>query len=62
MALDPSTTWELTYEVSGVEDGPLIDTIEITGDRYEVAEHSAGTPRRSTKLTIKPTAVNQVGL
>jgi len=57
----PDGTWELTYEVAGVEDGPLIDTIEITGDQYTVSEQVVGTPRKSTKLTVKATDLQQVG-
>lgn len=47
-------SWELTYQVTGPEDGPLIDTTEITGSEYTVNEHTVTTPRRSTKLRIKP--------
>jgi hypothetical protein len=55
--LDESTTYEVTYEVTGPEDGPLIDTFEITGTRYTTSEQSVSTPRRSTKLTIRPTSI-----
>lgn len=60
--LSPDATWELTYEVTGVEDGPLIDTLEITGDQYEQSEISAGTPKPSTKLKVKAISINRLGL
>lgn len=62
MTLDPATTWELTYEVTGDEDGPIIDTMEITGDQYTVNEEHISTPSRSTKLRIKATSIDQVGI
>lgn len=35
--LDPSTTYEITYEVHGGED-PYINTLEVTGTRYSTDE------------------------
>ncbi len=49
--LDPSKTYEITYEVTGAED-PIINTLEVTGDSASVQEEeSAGTKRSSDKLT-----------
>lgn len=56
--LDPSVTWLVTYEVRGVEDGPQINTFEVTGDEASFdAEESADTPSSKTKLTAKATQV-----
>jgi hypothetical protein len=42
--LDPDITYELTYEITGGDDGPEVNTVEIRGDQYEVVERSLGTP------------------
>jgi hypothetical protein len=56
--LDAEGVWEVTYEVLGAEDGPIIGTFKVwgTGD-YEVPEGLASTPSVSTKLRVKVTAV-----
>jgi hypothetical protein len=49
--LDPSVTYELTYEIKGGED-PLINTLEITGDEYSVDEsEDIGTESSDDELT-----------
>ena len=61
--LDPDDTWIVTYEVNGVEDGPQINTIEVTGDQYSHDETElAQTSSSSKKLTIKVTDVEKKGL
>lgn len=58
--LDPSKTYQITYEVSGVEDGPAINTLEITGDEYTYDENESGqTPSSSTKLKAKVTDIEE---
>lgn len=58
--LDDSQTWVVTYEVTGVEDGPAINTFEITGDQYSYDEsESAQTADSSTKLKVKVTDVEE---
>lgn len=59
--LDESDTWRLTYEVSGVDDGPLIGTLEVNGRRYDRASENAGTKSSKAKLTIKVTDVEKIG-
>lgn len=56
--LDPSVTWLVTYEVSGVEDGPQVNTFEVTGDeaRFD-AEETASTATSKAKLTVKVTEI-----
>ena len=56
-ALDPATTYEVLYEVHGVEDGPLIDTLEVTGDQVASNEENASTPSADTELTVKVTEI-----
>jgi hypothetical protein len=60
--LSADDTWEVTYEVKGGEDGPIIGTFEITGDQYTVNEESLSTRSRSTKVTIKVTDVEKLGI
>lgn len=61
--LDPDDTWIVTYEVSGVEDGPQINTIEVTGDTYSHDETElASTTSSSKKLTVKVTDVEKQGI
>lgn len=60
-ALDPAVTWEVTYEVTGPEDGPLVDTLTITGDEVSGPERVVSTPRSSTRLRVRVTAVSRVG-
>jgi hypothetical protein len=57
---DDAATFELTYEVAGPEDGPLVGTMEITGNQYTVEEHFVSTPRKSTKLAVKATDIVRV--
>lgn len=56
--LDPSVTWLVTYEVSGVEDGPQVNTFEVTGDEASFdAEETASTGSSKAKLTVKVTEI-----
>lgn len=56
-ALDPDDTWLVTFEVHGVSDGPLIDSLTLTGDNIDGEVESASLDRSSDKLTAKVTAV-----
>jgi len=59
-ALDDSKTYVVTYQVSGVKDGPAINSFDITGDQYFSDENeSAQTPSSSTKLKAKATDVEE---
>lgn len=57
-ALDPAVTWLVTYEVHGVEDGPAVNTFEVTGDEASFeAEELASTKSSKSKLSVKVTDV-----
>lgn len=57
--LDPSKTYEVTYQVKGAED-PIINTFEVTGDSASVQEEEmASTKRSSDKLTAVVTDVSE---
>ena len=54
--LDPSRTYRMTYEVSGVEDGPQINNFTVTGTEASIpSEESAQTKTTKVKLTAKVT-------
>ncbi|WP_406070357.1 hypothetical protein [Micromonospora sp. NBC_01638] len=58
--LDPSSTYEVTYEVKGAED-PIINTFEVTGDSASVRqEETASTKRSGDKLTAVATDVSEL--
>lgn len=53
-------TWLVTYQVSGVEDGPAINTFTVEADSAQVeSEEIASTPSSKTKLTAKATDVTE---
>jgi hypothetical protein len=57
-ALDPATTYEVTYEVRGPEDGPQINTMTVTGDQSSVQQQEyASTKSSATKLKAVVTDV-----
>ncbi|MEU8333767.1 hypothetical protein [Micromonospora sp. NPDC048839] len=58
--LDPSKTYEVTYEVRGGED-PMVNTFEVTGDTASVQQEEDGGTKRSTdKLTAVVTDVAEL--
>jgi hypothetical protein len=60
--LSDDDTWQVTYEINGVTDGPLIGSFEMTGDTYTVNEESVETKSSKSKVTVKVTSVEKVGL
>jgi hypothetical protein len=61
-ALSTDDTWQITYEIGGVTDGPLIGSFELTGDEYTVNEENVETKSSKSKVTVKVTSVEKVGL
>jgi cytoskeletal protein RodZ len=61
-ALSEDDTWEITYEVTGVEDGPMIGSLELTGTTFTATEESVSTSGSKKKLTVKVTSVSKVGI
>jgi hypothetical protein len=47
--LDPTKTYEIAYELTGVEDA-VMDTLDVTGDQYEVQEHYVSTTSSSAEI------------
>jgi hypothetical protein len=51
--LDPSQTWEVTYEIRGGEDGPKINTFTVTGDQASVDQQELiQTTSANTKVYV----------
>lgn len=59
--LNPNDTWEVTYEITGDEDGPVIGTFELTGETYDQDEVSLSTRTSKTKISVKVTDISKVG-
>lgn len=58
---DPSIDYELTYRVTGPEDGAQIDTMTITGDEYNTTkEQEASTSSKYTPLKVSVVSVEEV--
>jgi hypothetical protein len=56
--LDPAVQWDVTYRISGDENGPIIGTFSIYPDgQYDVDEETVSTPTCATKPTITITDV-----
>ena len=56
--LDSSETYTITYEVTGVEDGPQINSFTLTGDQAQYdSEEMAQTTSANAKLKAKVTGV-----
>jgi hypothetical protein len=55
-------TWLVTYEITGDESGPIIGSFEITDGKYDVNEEALSTKSSKTKVTVKVTDVEKVGI
>ncbi|KHD78896.1 hypothetical protein MB27_01980 [Actinoplanes utahensis] len=51
------SVWRVTYEMSGVEDGPVIGNFEITDSRYDIKTELVQTTSSKAKIVIKATAI-----
>lgn len=60
--LSDDDTWLVTYEITGDESGPIIGSIEVKGDTYEINDESLSTKSSKTKISIKVTDVEKRGL
>ncbi|MEU4392768.1 hypothetical protein [Kribbella sp. NPDC023855] len=51
--LDPAVTYDVLYSVTGGEDGPVSNTLKVTGDESSVdEEESLSTKNKTAKLTV----------
>lgn len=58
--LDPSVTYELTYEVLGDDSGPIVGSMEITGDQYSGGDTKHfSTASSATKITARITGIEK---
>lgn len=53
-------TFEVTYEVRGGDDGPVVGTIEVDAGKYSPPEEYLSTARSSSKLSVVVTSVDEV--
>lgn len=60
--LSDDDTWQVTYELTGDESGPIIGSFEVTGSTYDENTESLSTKSSRTKIKIKVTDVEKVGL
>jgi hypothetical protein len=59
--LDPSKTYELTYEVRGGEDGPQVNTLTVQGDSSQVDEEELiSTKSSKAKLSVVVLSIEEV--
>lgn len=57
---DPAVTYDVTYEVRGGEDGPVVNTLTVTGDEYQRdSEELVSTRSMKTKLSAVVTDVTE---
>lgn len=57
-SLDPSVTYDVTYEVIGGDSGPVTDTLTVTGDQYsQPGPQDISTTSQGTALVAKVTDV-----
>ncbi len=59
-ALSEDDTWEVTYQVTGDESGPIVGTFELTGTKYDQDEISLSTKNSKTKISVKVTGVDGI--
>jgi hypothetical protein len=56
--LDPALTYEITYEISGDESGPILQTAEVTDQTTVTFDTTmVSTPSRGTELSVEVTDV-----
>jgi hypothetical protein len=60
--LSENDTWQVTYQLTGDESGPIIGSFELTGTTYDVNKEFLSTKSSKTKISIKVTDVEKVGL
>jgi hypothetical protein len=58
-ALNDDDTWDVTYEATGDESGPITNQIEVTGTQYSGESQSISTASSGTKIKIKVTDVEK---
>lgn len=60
--IDPDKTYEITYQITGDENGPIIETAQLS-NRTELTYNDSdlSTRSRSTKIRIEITDVTELG-
>lgn len=61
--IDPSATFDITYEIHGDESGPVIETAELSNrTSLHYSESMISTPSAGTEVSVEITDVTQEGL
>lgn len=58
-SLDEDVTWRIIYQATGIQDGPLIGSIEVTGKDYESQSEFVDTKSTKSKITLKVTSIEK---
>jgi hypothetical protein len=59
-ALPSDGTWDVTYQISGDESGPIIGTFSVYGNgKYDVNEEFLSTPSANTPVDVKVVSVER---
>jgi hypothetical protein len=57
---DPTGVWEVTYEITGIEDGPMIRTFDLDGEEVSFdTEARVQVPERDTDIQVEITEVRE---
>jgi hypothetical protein len=59
---NPDETWQVTYQITGDEAGPIIGSFEITDGKYDINEENLSTRSSKTKVTVKVISVEKEGI
>jgi hypothetical protein len=54
---EPGVSWLIAYEIRGVQDGPQVGSLTLTGDSIEGTEERVSTASSKSKITIKVVSV-----
>jgi hypothetical protein len=57
--LDPAITWQVVYEINGVEDAPQVGNLTIEGTEVTYHQEDVSTKSSKSKITLKVTSVDQ---
>lgn len=61
--VDPESTWDVNYTVTGGEDGPVVGTLTLNGDgTYYADENMVSTKSKNTTLKIKINTIEKNGI
>ena len=57
--LDPGITWQVVYEIDGVDDAPQVGNLTVEGTQVRYDPQDVSTKSSKSKITLKVTSVDQ---